>query len=112
MNRIGAPPEPKVQEIHCHECNNYVRFILDLLTDGNHVLNCPICKHEHCRVVKDGRITDVRWDSRNGPTIQVTNYVGTSSTGGFATYSGSTVASSSFLYNSWLSAGSVYVTST
>lgn len=63
--------ERRRQEIHCHDCGRWVQFVLDLSMNGNHVLNCPNCGHEHCRVVKDGQITDVRWDSRNGSTIQV-----------------------------------------
>lgn len=58
-------------ELHCHACDKYVQFICDQSLDGNHVLNCPNCGHEHCRVVKDGLITDDRWDSRNGPTYQI-----------------------------------------
>jgi len=35
------------------------------LTDGNHVIECPWCGHHHCRVVKDGKVTEDRWTSRN-----------------------------------------------
>lgn len=59
------------QEIHCHNCDKWVQFEIDLDLDGNHVLNCPNCDHEHCRVVRKGVITDIRWDSRNGPTYTV-----------------------------------------
>lgn len=59
------------QELHCHECDKYVQFIIDASLDGNHVLNCPNCGHEHCRVVKDGLITGERWDSRNGDTYNI-----------------------------------------
>jgi len=59
------------QEIHCHNCNQYVRFKMDMSLNGNHVLKCPKCGHEHCRVVKDGIITSERWGRRNGPTIQI-----------------------------------------
>lgn len=59
------------QELYCHACNGYVQFVVDLEADGNHVLHCPSCGHEHCRVVKDGVITDIRWDSRNGPTYAI-----------------------------------------
>lgn len=55
----------QMQELHCHSCGKYVQFKIDLALDGNHVLNCPNCGHEHCRVVKDGVITEERWDSRN-----------------------------------------------
>ena len=61
------------QEIHCHGCNRYVQFTLDLGLDGNHVLDCPNCGHEHCRVVKDGVITGERWAQRNGYTHQITS---------------------------------------
>jgi len=53
------------QELHCHACNHYVQFELDLSLNGNHVLKCPTCGHEHCRVVCDGKITAGRWDQRN-----------------------------------------------
>lgn len=59
------------QEIHCHGCDRWVQFSLDTSVDGNHVLRCPVCGHEHCRVVRNGRITDIRWDRRNGITIPV-----------------------------------------
>jgi len=58
-------------ELHCHACDMYVQFIIDQSLDGNHVLNCPNCGHEHCRVVKDGLVTDERWDQRNGDTYWV-----------------------------------------
>lgn len=59
------------QEIYCHNCNGYVRFKIDMSLDGNHVLNCPKCGHEHCRVVRNGIITGDRWDSRNGFTYKI-----------------------------------------
>ncbi|MGB7281576.1 MAG: hypothetical protein WBE13_04870 [Candidatus Acidiferrum sp.] len=59
------------QELYCHACDRYVQFEIDLALDGNHVLNCPNCNHEHCRVVRGGKITDIRWDQRNGLTYAV-----------------------------------------
>jgi uncharacterized protein YbaR (Trm112 family) len=59
------PNQIERQELYCHGCGNYVQFNIDLSLNGNHVLKCPKCKHEHCRVVKDGQITEDRWDSRN-----------------------------------------------
>jgi hypothetical protein len=59
------------QELYCHACDKYVQFVVDMELDGNHVLKCPNCEHEHCRVVREGHITDIRWDSRNGPTYFV-----------------------------------------
>lgn len=59
------------QELHCHNCNRYVQFELDLAINGNHVLNCPNCGHQHYRVVCNGRITGDRWASANGGTYAV-----------------------------------------
>ena len=86
----------EAQEIHCHNCNRYVRFQIDLALDGNHVLKCPKCGHEHCRVVSNGKVTDDRWDSRNGYTYQVTG----------ATWATTTVTTSGdyFLGSAWLNA--------
>jgi len=49
----------------------FVQFDLDFEIDGNHVLECPECGHEHCRVITDGKITGDRWDSRNGSWTNV-----------------------------------------
>ena len=59
------------QELYCHECERYVQFNIDMSLNGNHVLNCPNCGHEHCRVVSNGKITDDRWDQRNGNAQRV-----------------------------------------
>lgn len=115
------------QELHCHNCNQYVQFDIDLSLNGNHVFECPNCGHEHCRVVKDGIITDDRWDSRNGQTLYInTSTITYTSTSTYATYQspyqgaqmntggGTTVSTNSnsatfsttpmgyFTYNSWL----------
>ena len=85
----------ETQELHCHECGRYVQFPIDLALDGNHVLECPNCGHEHCRVVRDGIITGERWGSRNGPTYQVSVYVMTTS-----------ATSTSMSFFQWASSGS------
>jgi hypothetical protein len=73
----------EAQELHCHNCNNYVRFNLDLSIDDNYKLICPSCGHEHYRVVRDGIITDERWGrdpSQNDgwSTIYATSWAATS----------------------------------
>lgn len=68
------------QELHCHACERYVQFTLDMALDGNHVLECPNCGHEHCRVVRGGVITDDRWDQRNGSLGAVFAVTNTTST--------------------------------
>ena len=93
------------QELWCHNCDNYVQFDVDMELNGNHVLNCPNCGHEHCRVVKDGIITDDRWDQRNGNTFVVTGNITATATS--ATYTivstGTTTGTSAMFYASaWL----------
>lgn len=102
------------QELHCHECNKYVQFDLDMSIDGNHVLNCPNCGHEHCRVVRKGVITGDRWDSRNANTINVT-YSTYSNISTWTSYNSTSVTGTSsvtydiqaqyFIYNSWTNTG-------
>ena len=94
------------QELHCHNCNKYVQFDIDLNLNGNHVLKCPNCGHEHCRVVKDGIITDDRWDRRNtnsynisGVTITVSS---TSTYNSYVSASTTTSTGSVFIYSSWM----------
>jgi Zn finger protein HypA/HybF involved in hydrogenase expression len=53
-------------EIYCHGCGQYFRVDFDTNKKGNHVVKCPTCQHEHCRVIENGRITSTRWDRRNG----------------------------------------------
>lgn len=92
------------QELHCHNCNNYVQFNMDMEMDGNHVLKCPKCGHEHCRVVKNGVITDDRWDQRNGNNIQITGNITITSTSTFISYTANTSTNSAtvFLYQAWM----------
>lgn len=93
------------QEIHCHNCNQYIQFDMDMSMNGNQVLRCPACGHEHCRVVVDGKITSDRWDQRNGDSI----YIGTASVTSsiastFSTYrtATATTVTDNFLYDSWM----------
>lgn len=95
------------QELYCHDCGKYVQFNLDLSLNGNHILNCPNCGHEHCRVVKNGKITDVRWDSRNfgnTPIYTVTNITCTATSTWDAYYDSVTCNTTTtlFLYSAWM----------
>lgn len=93
------------QELYCHGCDKYVQFPVDMDMDGNHVFECPNCGHEHCRVVKDGKITSVRWDRRNGPTIPVqTRYI----TYSYQSITDTSTSSSTFLKASWADSGATY----
>jgi DNA-directed RNA polymerase subunit RPC12/RpoP len=52
--------------LDCHECSKQFVALLDFTLNGNHVIECAHCGHEHCRVITDGRITGERWASRYG----------------------------------------------
>ena len=61
----------KRTDLHCSNCSKGFVAELDYSIDGNHVVECPHCYHEHCRVIKKGEITSDRWDSRNQRKIEV-----------------------------------------
>ena len=64
-NVPGASGSAKVRtDMSCHQCNGNFIAELDFSVNGNHVVECPRCGHEHCRVIKDGVITSERFDSR------------------------------------------------
>lgn len=96
------------QELWCHDCQKYVQFDIDTELNGNHVIICPNCKHEHCRVVKNGKVTEVRWGSRNGwsAITYMTTGMTSSNASTYATYSGNTMtdsnASSAIKYSAWM----------
>jgi DNA-directed RNA polymerase subunit RPC12/RpoP len=106
------------QELWCHECEKYVQFDIDTTLNGNHIIKCPNCGHEHLRVVNDGVISETRWGSRNSvgavnPNISsvVHTYMttGTTSTNSstYSTYIGSagTNTGSMFSYMAWMNTG-------
>jgi DNA-directed RNA polymerase subunit RPC12/RpoP len=99
------------QELWCHNCSHYVQFDMDLSLNGDHVLECPNCGHEHCRVVENGQITEVRWGQRNGRglgIIRISTFSATvSRISTWDTYTvGAATTSCVFLYGSWMDAAS------
>lgn len=66
---------------HCHACNKDMVIELDLSLNGNHVIECPHCGHEHYRRVENGRVTSDRWGSANRQVYYATAFAvsGTSS---------------------------------
>ena len=75
--------EHEKQELYCHNCDRYIQFNLDEERDGAHEIKCPNCGHIHCRIVENGKVTEARWDSRNGGWIGTTTglFYGTSYVG-------------------------------
>lgn len=52
-------------EMHCHACHQNFVAELDMDINGNHIIECANCGHEHLRTIKDGQITETRWGDRN-----------------------------------------------
>lgn len=52
--------------MNCTECGKQFVALLDYALNGNHIVECPHCGHEHCRVIVNGKITEDRWSSRYG----------------------------------------------
>lgn len=51
----------------CTHCDKGVVAKIDYEIEGDHVIVCPWCGHEHCRVIKAGVVTEIRWESRYHP---------------------------------------------
>lgn len=55
---------PVRTDMNCTNCSKNFIAQLDMALDGNHVVECPHCGHEHCRVIKAGVVTGDRFESR------------------------------------------------
>ena len=55
---------------YCHDCSKNFIAIIDYDIDGDHEIICPYCGHVHCRVIKNGVVTDDRWGSTNGAKVK------------------------------------------
>lgn len=51
----------------CTNCPHTFIAELDSDVNGDHVMICPWCGHEHFRTIKDGVVTEARWYSKNDP---------------------------------------------
>jgi DNA-directed RNA polymerase subunit RPC12/RpoP len=58
-------------ECHCHNCSKQFIAELDFDINGEHVIECPHCGHEHWRKIHNGKITEARWGSggNNGKAV-------------------------------------------
>lgn len=54
-------------DMHCHACNKNFIAELDFDINGDHVVECPHCGHEHWRKIEKGKITEARWGSDPRP---------------------------------------------
>ncbi len=85
-------------DMHCTSCSKNFTALLDYSLDGNHVVECPWCGHEHCRGIRKGVVTEDRWDHRNGDTHRVSKRSTWRSTGQPIM----TSSASAFIRDRWL----------
>ena len=52
-------------DVPCTNCPKVFIAELDFDINGDHVIECPYCMHEHCRKIVNGFITEDRWSSRS-----------------------------------------------
>lgn len=62
--QVALHPVKVLVEFFCQMCDHYIYAKLNTSLDGNHIVVCPKCGHEHYRVVKNGIITEDRYDPR------------------------------------------------
>ena len=58
-------------DINCHHCNKTFIAELDYDIDGQHIIECPYCAHEHYRFIQKGFVSDQRWGSDNDNKVRV-----------------------------------------
>lgn len=63
-------------EIDCHNCGGFFWWDYEDDINGNFKIICPKCGHDHYRVVRNGVVTDERWDrspSQNTQTVFISS---------------------------------------
>lgn len=85
-------------DMYCHDCGKVYVAALNFDLEGNHIVLCPRCGHQHCRVIEKGVVTGTRWDSRYKRVD-----VGSESVWGAEGMK--TSVASKFLRDKWLSGG-------
>lgn len=53
----------------CHHCGKSFIALIDFSLDGNHIIECAHCGHEHYRKIQKGVVTEERWGSANGDKL-------------------------------------------
>jgi DNA-directed RNA polymerase subunit RPC12/RpoP len=87
-------------EMYCHDCSKQFIAIIDYSIDGNHIIICPHCGHQHCRLINDGVVTETRWDSMSSSITDRTERIWTDTSLKMKTSS-----TSHFLRDKWLNFG-------
>lgn len=89
-------------DMQCTNCSKTFIAEMDYSLNGNHIIRCAWCGHQHCRTVQGGKVTDQRWAPSNSlPDIPVgSRHVWKSDVENIATAS-----ASAFLRDRWLNRG-------
>lgn len=53
------------ETLYCTECGEMLRFKKKPWKNGNLIIVCDHCGHQHCRYVSNGEVTSERWDRRS-----------------------------------------------
>lgn len=48
-------------DMRCTNCSKDFVAELDFSINGEHIIECPHCGHEHWRKIEAGKITEARW---------------------------------------------------
>ena len=69
MSRTSSPHPLEKQvgltrtDMWCHACAKNFIAKIDFSLNGQHAVECPSCGHLHYRKIKDGVVTEERYDS-------------------------------------------------
>lgn len=91
-------------EMSCHSCHKQFVAELDFDIEGNYVIECVHCGHEHYRTIENGKITEARWGSDARPS----NHLRPRSTWKSSVIKAQTSTVAHFLRERWLNRGDVY----
>jgi len=53
-----------INEFYCDQCKSYSLVNIQQDIDGLHIISCGKCKHHHYRIIKDGIISEFRYDGK------------------------------------------------
>ena len=56
--------EEREESLYCSNCGRMLYFIRKEWKNGNIIIVCDYCGHQHCRRVENGEVTGDRWDAR------------------------------------------------
>lgn len=55
----------------CTDCSRVFIAKINFDVNGNHIIKCPYCGHDHHRTITNGIVTETRHGSQSGPNTAV-----------------------------------------